>query len=83
MAGTFSEESQTQNGVHWRQLVGLVHDPFVQRGPGHSMERCLELGLGLVGTVSFNLRQGRGLVLYFAAAAADVDRLRSPTNERT
>ena len=82
MAGTFSEESQTQNGVHWRQLVSLVHDPFVKRGPGHRMERCLELDLGLVGSVSFNLREGRGLVLYFARAAADVDRLRSPANER-
>lgn len=82
LAGTLSEESQNKGGVHWRQINGLLTDPFVQRGSGKRMERWVELGVGLVGTVSFNLRAARGIVLFFSRSTASADLLRSPANEQ-
>lgn len=82
LAGTLFEESKNKGGVHWRQIESLVYDPFVQRDSGDRMARCFELGLGVVGAVSFHLREVTGLVLYLSRTTADVELLRSDINEQ-
>ncbi|KAL7536995.1 hypothetical protein ACHAXR_007527 [Thalassiosira sp. AJA248-18] len=83
LPGTMAEEGGLANrNIHWRQIKSLLNDPFIQRESGRRMERLYELGIGLVAAVPFNSLNQRGIVLYYSRSTADVEQLRSASNQR-
>ncbi|KAL3798852.1 hypothetical protein HJC23_004640 [Cyclotella cryptica] len=81
-------KSTSRRRVHWRQLEGMSHDPFLQRDPDERMESLVEMGIGYVGAVPFSSSSSSsqqplsGLVLFYSRSTVDVDLMRSESNER-
>lgn len=83
LAGTMAEECGFHNRhVHWRQIKGVLDDPFKQAEPHQRARRTLELGLGLVAAVPFSFVHDRGIVLYYSRSTANLEGLRSESNAR-
>jgi len=84
LAGTLFSSADyfdSKGKVYWRQVRDLLNDPFVQRNSGQRMKRIHQIGIGLVGAVSFSFQEERGLVIFFSRYNADLTLLRSSLNE--
>lgn len=84
LAGTMAEEGGLNNNgiVHWRQILDLLDDPFVQRLTQRRMGRLVEVGIGIVAAVPFNFEDEKGMVLFHYRTTVDVELLRTNVNER-
>ena len=83
LPGTMAEEGGLGNrNIHWRQIRGLMEDPFVQAGRDNRMKKLFEVGIGLVAAVPFSHDDQRGIVLFYSRSTANVELLRSSNNTR-